>query len=284
MKRADEVRSEVSGIYTRAVEREKPAGCGCCSRPSKGVATMLAGYSQEELDTLPDDAVSNSFGCGNPLALAGIREGDTVVDLGSGAGIDLLLAGRRVGPGGRVIGIDMTPAMIERAKLNIERSGLSNVEVRQGLIEDLPVESGTVDLVVSNCVINLSPEKSKVFGEISRVLRPGGRFSISDIVADSIPAWILEYGALYSSCISGAVSEAEYLDGLRKAGLEEVSVVARVVYDRDSLGPLLGSELSGTSCCGSDSVPADRLEEVAAALEGRIASIKAVGRKPTVQS
>jgi arsenite methyltransferase len=282
MKLADEVRREVSGSYTRAVERVTPAGCGGCSRPSKGVAIPWAGYSQEELDTLPADAVSNSFGCGNPVALAGIRLGDTVVDLGSGAGIDLLLAGRRVGPEGSVIGIDMTPAMIERAKLNIERSGLTNVEVRQGLIEDLPVESGTVDLVVSNCVINLSPEKSKVFSEISRVLKPGGRFSISDIVADSIPAWIREYGAMYSSCISGAVSEAEYLDGLRKAGLVEVSVEARVVYDRDSLGPLVGSELSGTSCCGSDSVPADRLKEVATALDGRIASIKVVGRKPTV--
>jgi len=284
MKRADEVRSEVTGSYTRAVERETPAGCGCCSSPSKGLATTLAGYSREELDTLPADAVSNSFGCGNPLAFAGVREGDTVVDLGSGAGIDLLLAGKRVGPLGRVIGIDMTPAMIERAKLNIERSGLSNVEVRPGLIEDLPVETGTVDLVVSNCVINLSPEKSRVFGEIARVLKPGGRFSISDIVADGIPAWILEYDGLYSSCISGAVSEAEYLGGLRKAGLEEVSVEARVVYDRESLGPLLDSELSDTSCCCSSAVPADRRQEVAAALEGRVASIKVVGRKPFVQA
>lgn len=280
MKRAEEVRKEVSESYARAVEREPREGRSCCSGPSKGVTAISAGYSPEDIESLPADAVANSFGCGNPVALSEIREGDTVVDLGSGAGIDILIAGRRVGPRGRVIGIDMTSAMVERARQNIGLAGLANVEVRQGLIEELPVESGTVDLVISNCVINLSPEKPRVFAEISRILKPGGRFSISDLVADGIPAWIREFGSLYSSCISGAIPEAEYLDGLRKAGLEDVAVKDRLVYGRESLEPLVDSELAATACCSTGTVPAGKLEEVAAALEGRVASIRATGRKP----
>jgi arsenite methyltransferase len=280
MKRAEDVRKEVSESYSRAVGNEAPGHSCCCSAPPSGVAAELAGYSREELEALPRDAVTNSFGCGNPLALSAIREGDTVVDLGSGAGIDILIAGRRVGPRGKVIGIDMTSAMLERARRNIELSGFRNVEVRQGLIEDLPVDSGTVDLVISNCVINLSPEKPRVFSEIARVLKPGGRFSISDLVAEGIPDWVKEFGALYSSCISGAIPEEEYLGGLRAAGLADVAVQERLVYGSETLGPLVDSELSASSCCGSGAVPKDRLEEVSSSLEGKVASIRVVGRKP----
>ncbi|MCX5753467.1 MAG: arsenite methyltransferase, partial [Candidatus Krumholzibacteria bacterium] len=247
MKRADKIRQDVSKTYARAVEKPPSpgSGCSCCGAPaSTGVVAKLAGYSRDEISALPADAVANSFGCGNPVALAAIREGDTVLDLGSGAGIDLLLAAKIAGPKGRVIGVDMTPAMIERARENAAAAGLSNVEVREGLIEELPVESGSVDLVISNCVINLSPEKEKVFGEIARVLKPGGRFSISDIVTERLPGWVVELGALYSACITGAIPEAEYLDGLRKAGLADVAVNNRIVYDREQLAALLVSEIA----------------------------------------
>jgi SAM-dependent methyltransferase len=231
---------------------------------------------------LPPDAVVNSFGCGNPVALAVIREGDTVLDLGSGAGIDLLLAAKIAGPRGRVIGVDMTPAMIERARQNAAAAGLSNVEVREGLIEELPVESGSVDLVISNCVINLSPEKEKVFGEIARVLKPGGRISISDIVTEKLPVWVVELGALYSACITGAIPEAEYLAGLRKAGLVDVAVNDRLVYDRGQLGALLVSEIEGddAECCGGKGLPREKLDEAIEAIAGMVASVRVVGRKP----
>jgi len=284
MKRADKIRQDVSATYARAVEKptSPEGGCSCCGGPaSKGVAATLAGYRREEIAALPADAVVNSFGCGNPVALAAIREGDTVVDLGSGAGIDLLLAAKLAGPRGRVIGVDMTPAMIERSRQNAAAAGLANVEVREGLIEDLPVEPGTVDLVISNCVINLSPEKHKVFGEIARVLKPGGRFSISDIVADAMPAWVIELGALYSACITGAIPEAEYLDGLRKAGLTDVAVNDRLVYDREQLTALLVSEFVGgdASCCGGKGLPRERIAAAIEAIAGKVASVRVVGRK-----
>jgi arsenite methyltransferase len=213
---ADEIRRDISKAYAEAVT--KPAKAGCCgARPAqKGLAVQLAGYTSGELDALPPEAVVNSFGCGNPIALAEIRPGEVVLDLGSGAGIDLLLAAKKVGPTGRVIGVDMTDEMIAKARENISAGHFSNVEVRKGLIEELPVESGTVELVISNCVINLSPEKKKVFREIARVLKPGGRMLVSDIVAKDLPAAVREMTDLYASCVSGAISEEEYLAGLRE--------------------------------------------------------------------
>ena len=165
----DNVRKEVSEAYARAVSQ--PSGESCCGgTATKGVLAMIAGYSAEELGTIPRDAVANSFGCGNPLAFSEVREGDVVLDLGSGAGIDILLAAKKVGPSGKAIGIDMTDEMIKRAEENVAAAGLNNVEVRKGLIEDMPVETSSVDWVISNCVINLSPEKDRVFAEIARVI------------------------------------------------------------------------------------------------------------------
>jgi SAM-dependent methyltransferase len=285
MKKADKIRHEVSKTYSRAVEKasSRAEGCGCCGGPvATGFAAKLAGYGRAEMAALPPDAVVNSFGCGNPVALAAIREGDTVLDLGSGAGIDILLAAKITGPRGRVIGVDMTPAMIERARQNAAAAGLSNVEVREGLIEELPVESGSVDLVISNCVINLSPEKKKVFGEIARVLKPGGRISISDIVAEKLPEWVVELGALYSACITGAIPEAEYLGGLRDAGLEGVAVNDRLVYDRGQLGALLVAANAGddTACCGGKGLPREKIDDAIEVLAGKVASVRVVGRKP----
>ena len=203
------VRDSVSEFYAGAVCAPSGDGNPCCSPTQKGVAAQLAGYTREELEALPPEAVVNSFGCGNPLAFGEIKQGDVVLDLGSGAGIDILLAAKKVGPTGKAIGIDMTDEMIVKAGKNIAASGLSNVEVRKGIIEDLPVESASVDLVISNCVINLSPEKTKVFDEIVRVLRPGGRTLISDIVVNDLPDAVRQDNTLYCSCVAGAISEEE---------------------------------------------------------------------------
>lgn len=283
MKSSDQVRNEVSHAYARAVSRPAKTSGRCCGPAQKGVVVKLAGYGTDELAALPDDAIVNSFGCGNPLAFSEVREGETVLDLGSGAGIDLLLAARKVGPSGKVIGVDMTDAMIAKANDNIAAAGLRNVEVRKGLIEKLPVESDSVDWVISNCVINLSPEKGRVFAEIARVLRPGGRMLVSDMVVEELPDWVRRDVALYASCVSGAISEAEYLDGLRRAGLVAVEVRERIVYDEAQLAAFTGSELSevleGSVCGGGGPTANDRLAEIARSLAGKIWSAKFFARK-----
>jgi SAM-dependent methyltransferase len=279
---SDKIRESVSEDYARAVSQ--PASGGCCGGPSqKGVAARLAGYTDAELAALPFEAVVNSFGCGNPLAYSEVKPGQVVLDLGSGAGIDLLLAARKVGPTGRAIGVDMTDEMIAKAKQNIAAARLENVEVRKGIIEELPVESDSVDFVISNCVINLSPEKHRVFAEIARVLRPGGVMLVSDIVAEQLPREILENRQLYSSCLAGAISEEAYLDGLREAGLTGVEVRERLVYDRAQIEAFIGSELKeGTSscCCGGGSATGDLARTWSACLEGKVWSAKVFARKP----
>ena len=281
MKRPDDIRRAVSISYARAVGQIGAAGGSCCSGPAaRGIATTLAGYDRDALAALPADAVAGSFGCGNPVALAQIREGDTVLDLGSGAGIDLLLAAKSAGPVGKVIGVDMTPEMSERARASAAAVGLENVEVLEGIIEDLPVESGSIDLVLSNCVINLSPEKERVFAELHRVLKAGGRISIYDIMAEPMPDWIEAEGLLHSACIAGAIPEPAYIEGLRKAGLVDVEVRDRLTYDAAQLRALLDAETAGACCCGSEPLPRDQLERVTEALAGKVASIRVVGRKP----
>jgi ubiquinone/menaquinone biosynthesis C-methylase UbiE len=220
--------------------------------------------------------VVNSFGCGNPLAFSEVKPGDVVLDLGSGAGIDLLLAAKKVGRTGRVIGVDMTDAMLDKARENIAAAGLENVEVRKGIIENLPVESASVDWVISNCVINLSPEKSKVFAEIARVLKLGGRMLVSDIVAEELPEEIAGNRQLYSSCLAGAISEAAYLEGLRQAGLTDVEVRDRLVYDVEQIEAFIGSELQ-TGCCGGQG---NLAKKWAPLLAGKVASVKVAARKP----
>jgi len=267
---SDQVRKQVSETYTKQIQS---AG-GCCGPRSTKTAERI-GYSKDDLDAIPEDAAASSFGCGNPLAFAGVREGDTVVDLGSGAGIDVLVAANKVGPTGHVIGVDMTDAMIERARANIARAGATNAEIRKGIIEELPIESATVDWVISNCVINLSPEKHRVFAEIARVLKPGGRFSISDMVAEDLPEWVLQHVGLYSACVAGAISEQGYLAALRAAGLTDIEVTDRLVYDADQIVSLVES--------GEIPLPANLPEGFArmavGALDGKVQSIKVVGRK-----
>jgi len=284
MNQHGKVREAVSEAYSRAVRAPSEGGHPCCAPTQKGVVVKLAGYTREELDALPPEAVINSFGCGNPLAFSEVRESDVVLDLGSGAGIDILLAGKKVGPSGWVIGIDMTDEMIEKARENIRRSGLTNVEVRKGIIEELPVESSSVDWVISNCVINLSPEKPRVFAEIARVLKPGGRMLVSDIVVDSLPDRLREDRGLYSSCIAGAISETEYLAGLRRAGLAEVEVRERIVYDAAQLEAFVGSELGdgepGSCGCGGTMADGSSAAEIAGSIVGKVWSAKVFARKP----
>lgn len=278
----DSVRTVVSKAYTKAVSR--PSSGGCCGEPTqKGMAARLAGYSTDELRTLPADAVVNSFGCGNPLAFSDVKAGDVVVDLGSGAGIDLLIAAEKVGPAGRVIGVDMTDAMIAQARANIAAAGVANVDVRQGIIEKLPIESSSVDWVISNCVINLSPDKPRVFAEIARVLRPGGRMAVSDIVVEDLPEWIRRDMSLYSSCVAGAISEDEYLEGLRQAGLVDVEVRERLVYSASQLKGFIKFELAtAEAALVAAGLPLgeDTATDLAESLAGKIWSANFRARKP----
>ena len=206
---------------------------GCCGETSGstccGPATSAFGlelYDAATREGLPDAAVLASLGCGNPIAVAELREGETVLDLGSGGGIDVLLSARRVGPTGHAIGVDMTDEMLDLARNNAAEAGATNVEFRKGTIERLPVDDASVDVVISNCVINLASDKPAVFAEIARVLRPGGRMGVSDIVADDLltPAQRTERGS-YVGCIAGALSFREFRAGLRDAGLTDVDVV-----------------------------------------------------------
>jgi len=277
-RQAEAIRSDVARSYGEKVSQ--PAAGGCCggTPAPKGAIVELGGYADEELATLPPEAVVNSFGCGSPVALAGLRPGDVVLDLGSGAGIDLFLAARRVGPDGRVIGVDMTDEMIAKAKENIRAEGFSNIEVRKGIIEELPVEDSSVDWVISNCVINLSPEKPRVFREISRVLKPGGRMLVSDIMAKDLPAELLAVPALYASCVTGAISEEDYLAGLRDAGLADVEVKDRLVYDVDQLASFAAEGLP--TSCGCSPQLSPRAREFVKRLQGRIWSAKVYAKKP----
>ena len=283
---AKKIREEVKKTYAEAISRKSPSCCGnfeetCCSTKVKDI-----GYSEDELNNLLTDSNITTFGCGNPLAFSEVREGDVVLDLGPGAGLDLLIAARKVGPSGQVIGVDMTDEMITKAKENIKVAGVKNVEVRKGLIENLPVESSSVDWVISNCVINLSPEKEKVFSEIARVLKPGGRMIVSDIVAENIQEWMRKNKNLYSACISGAISEEEYLSGLRKVGLEKVKVSERKIYQADELESFIKSSDSLSFFPALENEKEFELNKatrrIAKELEGKVASVKISAYKPAL--
>jgi SAM-dependent methyltransferase len=202
-------------------------GTSCCGGAPAAEATSRAvGYTDEDLAAAPDGA-NLGLGCGNPVALASLKPGATVVDLGAGAGFDCFLAASRVGPTGRVIGVDMTPEMVEKARENAGKTAAANVEFRLGEIEHLPVADSSADVVISNCVINLSPDKPQVFREAFRVLRPGGRLMVSDIVlAAPLPRGLLDSAAAYVGCISGASLRGDYLEMIADAGFRDVTVVS----------------------------------------------------------
>jgi len=224
-------RAMVREKYGAIAEGRKPDGCcstGCCSGGDEVLAGI--GYSEAQAAAIPEGA-NLGLGCGNPLEYAGIRAGETVLDLGSGAGIDCFLAAKEIGPEGRVIGVDMTPAMIERARANAQKGGYTNVEFRLGEIEHLPVADASVDLVISNCVVNLSPDKPRAFREAFRALKPGGRLVVSDLVLVRPLSPELQRNVdLYVGCVAGAAMKPEYLDFIRAAGFEGVEVAAESGY------------------------------------------------------
>ena len=217
----ENVRKMVREGYGKIAEAEKcGCDCGCGSNVSENI-----GYSRDELGSVPEGADLN-LGCGNPVALASLKEGETVVDLGSGGGLDCFLAVKKVGEKGRVIGVDMTAEMLDKARDNCRRGGYKNVEFRLGEIENLPVADGTADVIISNCVINLSPEKQRVFNEAFRVLKHGGRLMISDMVLmNELPETVKNSVQAYVGCISGAEMKSAYIKMIKNAGFKQVKIV-----------------------------------------------------------
>jgi len=216
----------------------------CCGGPA--VVTEIGrkiGYADADLSAAPEGA-NLGLGCGNPIALASLKEGETVLDLGSGAGFDCFLAADRVGKTGRVIGVDMTPEMVEKAADNARKDGVENVEFRLGDIEHLPVEDGSIDVIISNCVINLAPDKGRVFREAFRVLKPGGRLMVSDIVLTKpLPEFVKDSVAAYVGCVAGAALREDYLEAMRQAGFVDVTVQGETPFPVDCVttDPMLSS-------------------------------------------
>lgn len=265
----EDIHKQVRSAYGQ-VARQGGCGCGtgCCGTGRSVESVSLGiGYSEEDLEQAPEGA-NLGLGCGNPVALASLREGEVVLDLGSGAGFDSFLAAERVGPTGRVIGVDMTAEMLDKARENAKKSGRANVEFRLGEIEHLPVADSSVDVILSNCVINLSPDKAEVFAEAFRVLRPGGRLMVSDIVLTApLPAPLAESALLYSSCVAGALLKTEYLGHIAGAGFTEIAVQGETVFPPD----LIVSEPELAGLLGEDE---------RASIEKSIVSIKVGARKP----
>ncbi|MCP4771524.1 MAG: arsenite methyltransferase [Planctomycetes bacterium] len=281
----EHVREHVSATYAEALKRtavanettatEDSGSCckpKCCSNSPESTVAQLAGYDDVDQEGVAD-AARSSFGCGNPLAFSEVKEGQTVLDLGSGAGFDLLIAAGKVGESGKVIGVDMTDEMIEAARANAAKAGVEQVEVRKGVIEQLPVDDSSVDWVISNCVINLSTDKPAVFGEVARVLKPGGRFSVSDIVVEELPDILRQQAVAYSACIGGAISEADYITGLQQAGLEKVEVTERMVYTKEQIEGILTLDF------GLDEASVQELRSALASVEGKVWSAKFVGQR-----
>lgn len=255
----------VKEAYGNIAQRQK--SCGCCGPDTTEFAKSI-GYSEEELKNIPDES-NLALGCGNPTALAGLKEGEVVLDLGSGAGFDCFLVASKVGPKGKVIGVDMTPEMLEKARENAKKNNIENVEFRLGEIENLPVEEGSVDVVISNCVINLSADKPKVFQEINRVLKPGGRVAISDIaLLKKLPKKVRESIEAYVGCVAGAMLVDEYQKLIETSGLKDVKLTVKNVsscIEPNTQDPLGKALLEG-------------LEE-GQTLEGCVVSVYVEGRK-----
>jgi len=272
-----EIKKTVRENYAQ-IAQKKDCCCGpstsCCGGAS--VAESISrniGYEEGDLTSVPEGA-NLGLGCGNPVALASLSKGETVLDLGAGAGFDCFLAANRVGEKGKVIGVDMTPEMIDKARENARKGGYENVEFRLGEIENLPVADNSVDALISNCVINLSPDKPRVFGEAFRVLKPGGRLMVSDItLLKELPDFIRESIAAYVGCISGALIRDEYLKVIKDAGFQEVEIVDEAVFPVEFMAndPTAGAIISKLS------LPMEKVMDVASS----VVSIKVQGIKPS---
>ena len=246
----------------------------CCERTHEASCYGPSLYSSGETADLPDSVTEASLGCGNPSAIAGLQPGEVVLDLGSGGGIDCFLAAKMVGPTGRVIGLDMTPEMIKLARRNAKKVGVTNVDFRYGEMEEMPIEDAAVDVILSNCVINLSPDKDAVFAETFRVLKPGGRLAVSDIVTKGdLPPAIRDNMRTWAGCVSGALDEVVYLDKMRAAGLTDMKVTERAFLDVDIADSDAQEILAGANLSSSAEWLRDQLA-------GRLASVTVQAHKP----
>jgi len=274
--RDEETRKVVREGYAR-IAKQSSSCCApvnsCCGNTdlARDIGRNI-GYAEEELEAVPEGA-NLGLGCGNPVALASLREGETVLDLGSGAGLDCFLAANKVGKDGRVIGIDMTPEMIKKARENASKGDYGNVEFRLGEIENLPVADNSVDVAISNCVINLSPDKGRVFSETFRVLKPGGRLMVSDIVLlKELPDLIKNSIEAYIGCLAGAMMKDEYLEAIKAAGFQEVTIANETCFPVE----LMANDPTAVAIIEKQGIPPEELEEVA----GSVISIKVHGVKP----
>jgi arsenite methyltransferase len=269
------IQDAVKRTYGEAAKRAASGGTACC-----GGGAELSGsdpitknlYDESEKAGLPAKAVAASLGCGNPTALAKLQPGEVVLDLGSGGGIDVILSARRVGPSGKAYGLDMTDEMLALARENQKKAGIENVEFLKGAIESVPLPDNSVDVIISNCVINLSGDKDRVLAEAFRVLKPGGRFAVSDVVVrGDVPADIRKSMELWVGCIAGALEETEYREKLARAGFESVDVEATRVYRSEEARDFL-------SAAGLDP------DEVAPQIDGKFISAFVRATKPAVQA
>jgi SAM-dependent methyltransferase len=274
----EEIRKTVREGYGKIVKQDSsccgPAKSCCGSTNSAQDISRKIGYSEEELKAVPEGA-NLGLGCGNPTALASLKEGEVVLDLGSGAGFDCFLAANQVGKTGKVIGVDMTAEMLDRARENARKGNYDNVEFRLGEIENLPVGDRQVDVIISNCVINLSPNKKRVFQEAFRVLRPGGSLMVSDIVLlKELPAEIKKSVAAYVGCVAGAVTRKEYLETIQAAGFEETKVLGEAAFSVE----LLANDPTAREIAKNLKLSPERAEDLA----NSVVSIKVSAIKPAM--
>jgi arsenite methyltransferase len=271
-----EIKKVVREGYAK-IARQGSCGCSpvssCCGGPDTAQdISKRVGYTDDEIGSVPEGA-NLGLGCGNPLALESLKKGETVLDLGSGGGFDCFLAAQKVGPTGKVIGVDMTHEMLARARANAEKSGLGNVEFRLGEIENLPVADNSVDVVISNCVINLSPDKGRVFQEAFRALKPGGRVMVSDIVLlKALPDAIKNSVAAYVGCVGGATLKGQYLDAIKGAGFQNVKVVKETEFPVD----LMADDPTVMAAINDSGITKEEVKDIAAS----VVSVKVQAAKP----
>jgi arsenite methyltransferase len=273
----EEIKSAVRDAYSKVAKREisiplNPLKCCCTKGDLSHDISRAVGYNEQELASVPEGA-NLGLGCGNPTALASLKEGETVLDLGSGAGFDCFLAANAVGVAGHVIGVDMTPEMIEKARANARKGGYSNVDFRLGELEHLPAADNSVDVIISNCVINLTPDKAAVFREAFRVLKPGGRLAVSDMVLlKELPDVVKQSVAAYVGCLSGAIMKDAYVATIRAAGFDDVRMIEESSFPLD----YMASDPSAQEIRDSINLPPDELRDLA----DSVVSIKVAGKKP----